>query len=287
MCDACGCPSPSQTHEHSHQHDGQSHSHPHSHEHGHEHGHEHDHHGDGHDHRHGQSHEQAAKTVEVRTSLFAANNAMAQANREHFDAIGAVALNLISSPGSGKTTLLEHTIEALKGEMMIGVIEGDPETDRDAQRIRAKGVPVVQLTTGGACHLDAAMTHRGFHLLEKEPGYQPLDLLFIENVGNLVCPATFDLGEHVRIVLVSVPEGPDKPAKYPKTFGTAHTFLVTKIDLLPYFDFPVAEARREALKANPGLKIMELSATAGTGFSEWLDYLRDLVRRRKEGRTAA
>ena len=253
MCDTCGCPSPS-----------------HSHDHGHDHGHSHD-------------HSQATKTVDVHASLFAANNAMASANREHFDEIGAVALNLISSPGSGKTTLLEHTIEALKNEIRIGVIEGDPETDRDAQRIRAKGVPVVQLTTGGACHLDAAMTHRGFHLLEKEPGYDGVDLLFIENVGNLVCPATFDLGEHERIVLVSVPEGPDKPAKYPKTFGTAQTFLITKIDLLPHFDFPVEEARGEALKTNPGLRVMELSATTGEGFVAWLEYLRTLVREKKAG----
>lgn len=255
MCDSCGCPSPSHTHDHDHGHD-------HSHDHGHTHSHE-------------------KKTVDVRTSLFAANDAMARANREHFDAIGAVALNLISSPGSGKTTLLEHTIEALKGEMKIGVIEGDPETDRDAQRIRAKGVPVIQLTTGGACHLDAAMTHRGFHLLEKEPGYESVDLLFIENVGNLVCPATFALGEHERVVLVSVPEGPDKPAKYPKTFGTADTFLITKTDLLPYFDFPLEEARGEALKSNPKLRVMELSATTGEGFETWLDYLRGMVREMK------
>lgn len=255
MCDSCGCPSPSHTHDHDLGHD-------HSHDHGHTHSHE-------------------KKTVDVRTSLFAANDAMARANREHFDAIGAVALNLISSPGSGKTTLLEHTIEALKGEMKIGVIEGDPETDRDAQRIRAKGVPVIQLTTGGACHLDAAMTHRGFHLLEKEPGYESVDLLFIENVGNLVCPATFALGEHERVVLVSVPEGPDKPAKYPKTFGTADTFLITKTDLLPYFDFPLEEARGEALKSNPKLRVMELSATTGEGFETWLDYLRGMVREMK------
>lgn len=251
MCDTCGCPSPS------------------------EHSHDHDHHHDHHEQR-------PAKTVDVRTSLLAANDAMAQANREHFDAIGAVALNLISSPGSGKTTLLEHTIEALKGEISIGVIEGDPETERDAERIRAKGVPVVQLTTGGACHLDAAMTHRGFHRLEQEPGYAPVDLLFIENVGNLVCPATFDLGEHERVVLVSVPEGPDKPAKYPRTFTTAHTFLITKTDLLPYFDFPVDEARREALQINPRLQVMELASTTGDGFEQWLDYLRNLVREKKQ-----
>ncbi|MFV0435793.1 MAG: hydrogenase nickel incorporation protein HypB [Desulfopila sp.] len=251
MCDTCGCPSPSGHHQ----------NHP-------DHGHHH------------------TKTVEVHTSLLAANDAIAQSNRAHFDALGTVAVNLISSPGSGKTTLLERTIEALKDELRIGVIEGDPETDRDAQRIRAKGVPVVQLTTGGACHLDAAMTHKGFHLLEQEPGYAGVDLLFIENVGNLVCPATFDLGEHQRIVLVSVPEGPDKPAKYPKTFTTAQLFLITKTDLLPYFDFPVTEARLEAQKANPSLQILELSATTGSGLTAWFDYLRELVRARRAAATA-
>lgn len=249
MCDSCGCPSPSDA-PHSHSHD------------------------DNHDHQH--------KTVDVHTSLFAANDAMAAANREHFNEIGAVALNLVSSPGSGKTTLLEHTIEALKGEMKIGVIEGDIETERDADRIRAKGVPVVQLTTGGACHLDAAMTHKGFHRLEKEPGYESVDLLFIENVGNLVCPCSFDLGEHERVVLVSVPEGPDKPAKYPKAFTSSHTFLITKTDLLPYFDFPVSEARDEALRLNHHLRVIDLCAPKrDDGFNQWLDYLRELVAKRK------
>ena len=248
MCDTCGCPSPSD--------------------------HNHDHHDHDHAQAHGHSH---SKTVDVHTSLFAANDALARANREHFDEIGAVALNLISSPGSGKTTLLEHTIEALKGEIHIGVIEGDIETERDADRIRAKGVPVIQLTTGGACHLDAAMTHKGFHRLQKEPGGQDIELLFIENVGNLVCPATFDLGEHERVVLVSVPEGPDKPAKYPKAFTSSQTFVITKTDLLPYFDFPVAEATGDALRLNPHLRTMDLSSTSGAGMEKWLDYLRELV----------
>lgn len=248
MCDTCGCPGPSD--------------------------HNHDHHNHDHSQAHGHSH---SKIVDVHASLFAANDALARANREHFDEIGAVALNLISSPGSGKTTLLEHTIEALKGEIHIGVIEGDIETERDADRIRAKGVPVIQLTTGGACHLDAAMTHKGFHRLQKEPGGQDIELLFIENVGNLVCPATFDLGEHERVVLVSVPEGPDKPAKYPKAFTSSHTFVITKTDLLPYFDFPVAEATGDALRLNPHLRTMDLSATTGTGMEKWLDYLRELV----------
>jgi hydrogenase nickel incorporation protein HypB len=250
MCDSCGCPSPSDlSHDHDH---GHSHTHSHT--------------------------ASATKTVDVHASLFAANDALAKTNREHFEEIGAVALNLISSPGSGKTTLLEYTIEALKGEINIAVIEGDIETERDADRIRAKGVPVIQLTTGGACHLDAAMTHRGFHQLQKLPGGEKIDLLFIENVGNLVCPATFDLGEHERVVLVSVPEGPDKPAKYPKAFTTSHTFLITKTDLLPYFDFPVPEARAEALQLNRRLRVIDLCATkGGEGFEAWLSYLRELV----------
>ncbi|BCL62954.1 hydrogenase accessory protein HypB [Desulfomarina profundi] len=247
MCDTCGCPSPS---DHSHDHD---HSHSHS------------------------------KTIDVHASLFAANDALARANREHFDDCGIVTLNLISSPGSGKTTLLEHTIDALKDEINIGVIEGDIETERDAERIRAKGVPVIQLTTGGACHLDAAMTHKGFHRLQKEQGGEKIDLLFIENVGNLVCPSTFDLGEHERVVFVSVPEGPDKPSKYPKAFQSSQTFVITKTDLLPYFDFPVPEAIADGLHLNPGLRTMALSSTSGEGMDKWLDYLRELVNRAKKG----
>lgn len=240
------------------------------------HSHSHDHSHDGHSH---------GKKVDVHASLFAANDALARANREHFNEIGAVALNLISSPGSGKTTLLEHTIEALKGEINIGVIEGDIETERDAERIRKKGVPVIQLTTGGACHLDAAMTHKGFHRLQKEPGGDKIELLFIENVGNLVCPSTFDLGEHERVVLVSVPEGPDKPSKYPKAFTSSQTFLISKTDLLPYFDFPVEEATADAVKLNPNITTMPLSSTTGDGMEAWLDFLRDLVAKMKEGKT--
>ncbi len=248
MCDACGCQS--LTHDHDH------------------------------DTGHNHSHDDAV-IVDINRSLFEANNAMARSNREHFDEAQIVVLNLISSPGSGKTTLLEHTIDRLGTEIRIGVIEGDIETERDAERIRAKGVPAVQLTTGGACHLDASMIHRGYHQLQKEPGGDAIDLLVIENVGNLVCPATFDLGEHQRVVLVSVPEGPDKPAKYPKAFTSSHLFLITKTDLLPYFDFEVAEARQEALGLNPALQVMDFSATTGAGFEVWLDYLRDLVKEKK------
>jgi len=137
-------------------------------------------------------------------------------------------------------------------------------------------VPVVQLTTGGACHLDARLVHKGFHRLVEENGLERLDFLFIENVGNLVCPATFDLGEHKRVVLVSVPEGSDKPAKYPSAFYNSQLLLITKTDLLQHFDFSVEEARREALRLNPDLAILEIAAPAATGFSGWLDYLKSL-----------
>jgi len=242
MCDSCGCHLPT------------NHDHDHSHDHA------------------------TSQVVEVYQSLFEANNKLAAANREHFDQRGIVAINLISSPGSGKTTLLEQTIEALGDKVKIGVIEGDIETERDADRIRAKGVPVIQLTTGGACHLDANMVHQGFHRLQKEPGGDEIELLFIENVGNLVCPATFDLGEHKRVVLVSVPEGPDKPAKYPKPFTTSQLFLITKTDLLPYFDFSVDEASQEAKRLNPAIEIISLSATSGKGLEGWLKYCEQLLK---------
>ncbi|NLX18175.1 MAG: hydrogenase nickel incorporation protein HypB [Desulfobulbus sp.] len=223
-------------------------------------------------------HQHDAKVVEVNQSLLEANQRQAESNRHHIEQMGAVAINLISSPGSGKTTLLERTIDALKDTVRIGVIEGDIETERDAERIRAKGVPAVQLTTGGACHLDAPMVHGGLHVLEHFAKGK-LDLIFIENVGNLVCPATFDLGEHRRVVLLSTPEGSDKPAKYPATFRSADLVLITKTDLLPYFDFSVDEATQEALMLKPEQQVITLSATTGDGFEQWLDYLRNLLSR--------
>lgn len=227
-----------------------------------------------HDHHH-----HDARVVDVNRSLLEANQQQAEANRRHIEQMGAVAINLISSPGSGKTTLLERTIDALKDRVSIGVIEGDIETERDADRIRAKGVPAVQLTTGGACHLDAPMVHGGLHVLEHFGRGRKFDLIFIENVGNLVCPATFDLGEHQRVILLSVPEGSDKPAKYPATFRSADLVLLTKTDLLPHFDFDLDEARREALMLKPDLAILSLSATTGEGFPAWLDYLQGLLPR--------
>ncbi len=220
-----------------------------------------------------------AKVVEVHRSLLAANQKQADRNRRHIEAMGAVAVNMISSPGSGKTTLLEHTLDRIGSRLKIGVIEGDIETERDADRIRKKGVPVVQLTTGGACHLDAPLVHKGLHDLEHQSKDGTFDLIFIENVGNLVCPATFDLGEHERMILVSVPEGSDKPAKYPTTFVGAQTFIITKMDLLEYFDFSVDEAEREALRLNPELTILKVGATAGLGMDNWINYLQALSAR--------
>ncbi len=226
------------------------------------------------------SDETTKRNVDIKKSLLSENDRVAQSNRKHFDERGILAINLISSPGSGKTTLLEKTIEALKGEMKIGVLEGDIETERDAERVRAKGAAAVQLTTGGACHLEAPLVHKGFHALEKQMNGYP-DILFIENVGNLVCPSSFYLGEHLRVVLISVPEGSDKPAKYPKAFKTSDVFIITKADLLPFFDFDVEKVKEEALSLNPKLKIFVVSAKTGEGLEEWFNFLRQEVSRRK------
>ncbi len=225
-------------------------------------------------------------SVDVHASLLAANDRQAAENRQHIEDLGALAINLMSSPGAGKTTLLEHTIEAFAkpAGLRIGVIEGDIETDRDAARIRAKGVPAVQLTTGGACHLDARLVHRGLHELCTQLPDGKLDLLFIENVGNLVCPASFALGEHLRAVLLSVPEGSDKPAKYPRAFQGSQIYLQTKSDLLPYFDFSPDEAEREARRLNPEITVLALSTVTTGGLEPWFALLRQLLARQQSSR---
>ncbi len=219
------------------------------------------------------------KIVKLEQSLLKSNNEYAERNKKLFNEKGITAINLISSPGSGKTTLLERTIEALKDKLSIGVLEGDIETERDAERIRAKGAKALQLTTGGACHLEAPLVNKGFLTLEKEFNGKEPDILFIENVGNLVCPASFYLGEHQRVVSVSVPEGPDKPAKYPKAFKTSDVFIITKIDLLPYFDFDVEKVKKEALSINPKLKVLAISSKTGEGLEDWYNYLEGLVKK--------
>ncbi len=214
------------------------------------------------------------KTVEVNQSLLKANKEEAASNRKHFNEKGILAINLISSPGSGKTTLLEKTIEILGNDISIGVLEGDIETELDAERIREKGAPAVQLTTGGACHLESRLIHKGFHKLEQQLNGKKLDILFIENVGNLVCPSFFDLGEHIRVVLISVPEGHDKPVKYPKAIITSQVLIISKSDLLQYFDFDIEKIKKDALALNPNLEILVTSATKGEGMEEWFELLK-------------
>jgi len=211
------------------------------------------------------------EAVTVLQGLLSENDHQAGHNREHFDAHGILAINLMSSPGAGKTALLEATIEALAGEFSIAVIEGDLETENDADRIRAKGVPAVQISTGSACHLDAHMVHDALH----ELALQGLDLVFIENVGNLVCPASFDLGQHLNVTLLSCTEGDDKPAKYPVMFRAADLVLITKSDLLEVLDdFQPETAERYLRQLASRAPVQTLSARRGPGMADWLDWLR-------------
>jgi hydrogenase nickel incorporation protein HypB len=220
----------------------------------------------------------AVESIEVISAILDQNDRVARHNREHFDAQGVLALNLMSSPGSGKTSLLEATIRALQGELKVAVIEGDLATENDAARIRACGVPAVQITTGNACHLDAQMVHDALHDLP----LAGLDVLFIENVGNLVCPASFDLGVHRNVTLLSVPEGDDKPAKYPVMFRGADLALITKVDLLPHLEeFSVDRARASLRQVGFSGQVVELSKRGGAGLQAWLDWLRTEVAARR------
>jgi hydrogenase nickel incorporation protein HypB len=207
----------------------------------------------------------------VEIDLLAKNDRIARENRTRFVERGVLAVNLMSSPGAGKTTLLEATIESLRFERAVAVIEGDQETERDALRIRATGAKAVQINTGTGCHLDAEMVARGFDELDPTSG----SLLMIENVGNLVCPALFDLGEQKRVVLMSVTEGDDKPLKYPHMFKKADLLIVNKIDLLPYVHFDVHTAVAYARQLRPGLPVVLTSADRADGIDEWLAFLRD------------
>ena len=218
------------------------------------------------------------QSVVVLRDLLARNDRIAAHNREHFDSRGILAVNLMSSPGSGKTSLLECTVERLGGRLRIAVIEGDLATENDAKRIRAKGIPAVQITTGSACHLDALMVHGALSDLRLDA----LDLLLIENVGNLVCPASFDLGEHLDVVLLSVPEGDDKPQKYPVVFRAADLLLLTKTDLLaalPEFDPARAEESLRALGSDA--PVLAISSRTGLGLGPWCAWLVSELGRRK------
>jgi hydrogenase nickel incorporation protein HypB len=211
-------------------------------------------------------------TVVLEQDILAKNDDLAAHNRTHLRASDVFAINLMSSPGAGKTTLLERTIGFL--DTPCAVIEGDQETLLDAERIKATGAPVVQINTGAGCHLDASMLHRALHSLSPARG----SMLFIENVGNLVCPALFDLGEAARVVILSVTEGPGKPLKYPHMFATTDLVLLNKVDLLPYVDFDVEEFTRDTRRVNPTATILQVSATRGDGLSEWYDWLRQPAR---------
>lgn len=222
-----------------------------------------------HSHEHGEHHHHDATVITLEQDILSKNNLLAERNRGYFEAKNILALNLMSSPGSGKTTLLEETIRRLKDKLPVYVIEGDQQTSNDADRIRKQGIPVIQINTGTGCHLDAHMVYHAIRDLN------PADnsVLFIENVGNLVCPAMFDLGEAYKVVIVSTTEGDDKPLKYPHIFEEADICIINKTDLLPYLETKVDILKENARKVNHLLQIFEVSASKGTGMEPWCDFL--------------
>ena len=268
-------PAGAEGHDHEHHHD---HPHDHHHDHPHDHSHDHDH---DHDHQQGDLHYGKGEAglsvpgmgqrqlIAIEMDVLAKNNALAAHNREHFDEAAQLVLNLVSSPGSGKTTLLCETLRQLADKRPCAVIEGDQQTSADADRIRATGVPAVQINTGKGCHLDAKMVHDACHQLPANEG----GILFIENVGNLVCPASFDLGEKYKVAILSVTEGEEKPLKYPDMFAAAQLMVINKIDLLPYVSFDVARCIENAKRVNPYIQVIQVSATTGEGMDAWLNWL--------------
>jgi hydrogenase nickel incorporation protein HypB len=246
MCATCGCETIGQ---------GISESNGHSHN---------------HDEQHGHSHTHQKTVIDVEKDILYQNNLLAERNRGYFEAKNILAINLVSSPGSGKTTLLERTLTDLKDQVKFLVIEGDQQTSHDAERIHATGTRAVQINTGKGCHLDA---HMILHALQ---GMKPEEnsILFIENVGNLVCPAMFDLGESERIVIMSVTEGDDKPVKYPDMFCSSTLCVINKTDLLPYVSFNMQKAKEYLHRVNPNLAVIEVSCTNGQGLEHWYDWLR-------------
>ncbi|WP_192355453.1 hydrogenase nickel incorporation protein HypB [Mesorhizobium mediterraneum] len=272
MCTVCGCgegevriEGKAHSHHHHHGHEG----HDHHHDHGPHHHHDHVHDcgsGPAGTHAPGMS---QARMIKLEKDILSKNNEYADANRKMFAERGVLALNLVSSPGSGKTTLLCRTIDALRGKLPIAVIEGDQQTSNDADRIRATGAPAIQVNTGKGCHLDAHMVgHAADHLDLAEGG-----LLLVENVGNLVCPAGFDLGEAHKVVVLSTTEGEDKPLKYPDMFAAADLMILNKTDLLPHLDFDVEACIANARKVNPRIKVLRVSARTGEGMSDWTAWI--------------
>ena len=264
MCGTCGCGEATGTTVLNLQTGEVAAMHPHDHDHPHEHV-----HADGtrHSHAHDDGH---GEVVALETRILAKNDALAAANRAWFKGREILALNLVSSPGAGKTSLLERTIRDLQHEVRLFVIEGDQATDNDGQRIRAAGADAVQVNTGAGCHLEADMVARGLKALKPGPGA----VLMIENVGNLVCPALFDLGERAKVVILSVTEGDDKPLKYPHMFKAAEVMIVNKTDLMAHVDFDMAVAVANARNVNPDIEILQLSARTGEGLDDWYRWLR-------------
>jgi len=256
MCDTCGCGSNNKVT--IRKPDENKHSHLLIHDHNHTHEHDHDHH----------HHEK--RVIDIEQDALYQNNLLAERNRGFLEARNIKAYNLVSSPGSGKTTLLERTIIMLDNKEKIFVIEGDQQTMNDANRIKETGAPVIQVNTGNGCHLDAHMVNHAIKDLEVTDN----SILFIENVGNLICPALFDLGETRRIVIISVTEGEDKPLKYPNMFHSSHLCIINKIDLLPYVDFDVSKAKKYALQINHHLEFIEASAKTGEGLDKWINWLK-------------
>ena len=294
MCVTCGCGQGETTvsgeghvhthadgtthaHAHAHEHD-HGHDHGHDHAHGHDHGHAHDHH---HPHHHAHPHDLSVpgrdrRTIALEAAVLGKNQALAERNRGWLAGRGVLALNLMSSPGAGKTTLLERCIRDLGSELPIAVVEGDQATSNDAERIRATGAKAVQVNTGTGCHLEAGMLERALKVLKPAPG----SLLMIENVGNLVCPALFDLGEAAKVVIFSVTEGEDKPLKYPHMFRAADVLLLSKTDLLPHLRVDLQRMIDHALIVNPGLRIFQVSAYSGDGLDAWYGWLRERIAER-------
>ncbi|WP_421869312.1 hydrogenase nickel incorporation protein HypB [Motiliproteus sp.] len=298
MCTSCGCShgearieGAALSREHSH---SEGHTHSHDHGHAHDHGHScgHHHHHD-HSHEHGGTTEAAmsrdgdnlhfgagparshapglsqTRMIQIEQSILSKNDQYAAVNRSRFAARSILALNLVSSPGSGKTTLLTRTLEDIQGQIDLAVIEGDQETANDAERIRSTGVQAIQVNTGKGCHLDAHMVGHALEQLE----FGDQGVLFIENVGNLVCPAGFDLGEAHKVAILSVTEGEDKPLKYPDMFHASDLLLLNKVDLLPHLDFDVESCIENARKVNPDIEVIRCSATSGEGMAEWYQWL--------------
>ncbi|WP_029356662.1 hydrogenase nickel incorporation protein HypB [Bosea sp. 117] len=276
MCVSCGCGADKVT-------ISDAHGHGHAHHHGHHHhGHDHGHHGHDHPHRPDAPTDEMHRTVEIEQAILAKNDAYAARNRARLGAGGILSLNLLAGPGAGKTTLLVETLRTLGGRIPAAVIEGDQQTANDAERIRATGTPAVQINTGKGCHLDAHMVGHALDELELPPD----GVLFIENVGNLVCPAAFDLGEDRRVTLLSVTEGEDKPLKYPDIFETADLVLLTKTDLLPHLDVDLAAIERNIARINPVARIIHTFARGEGGLGGWLDWLGEARRERLAGLAA-